>query len=715
MATTDRDYYELLGVPRDADEPTIKKAFRRLARELHPDVSERARRRGALPRGDRGLRGALEQRDARALRPLRARRASLGRLHADATSTSAGSAICSPRSSATTCSAARRGAARSAGGDVGCGDRDRRSSTPRTASRSACRSRSPSPCATCGGDGVEPGTSAGALQPLRRSGRGCSRSRAASSASSFARRRARSAAVPGRSSSIRARTAPARAGAASRATLDVEVPAGIHDGQRIRVSGEGHAGALGGRAGDVYVLVHVEPDPRFVREGNDIFSQVDLTIVQAALGAEVTSRRSTARSSSSCPPGVQPGDVRVLRGKGMPVLQGFGHGDHRVLVNVSVPRRAHRRAAAAARGVRRCERRAHLPPRRGLLRQAEERVPLSALRRVAVEVGHERLEEARATMLELFPDGLRGGRPPTAIELVAYTDAGGEERLWHVFGGARSRPTSRTAGRSAGATFHRPVEVGPLWVGPPWESRRPAIALAVVDRPRPRVRHRRAPDDPALSPAAAGARARLAARRRLRVGRPLDRGRAARVRAGARRRHRGSRRSRRRATNARANGVAVEARLVGADDAAPGGDDRRREHLAARRCVALPDAPATADARHVGLPALGPPEPVRLRARDASAASARRLGGRRVPSATVTRSTIRRDGDVPRRLSRLQGLACRRAGGARGAARATATPRARRRDRRRRRDQHLLRHERGGRQEPQGSGAGGADARAAST
>jgi molecular chaperone DnaJ len=121
--------------------------------------------------------------------------------------------------------------------------------------------------------------------------------------------------------------------------LQVDVPAGIHDGQRIRVSGEGHAGELGGRAGDVYVLVRVKPDERFVREGNDIFSQVDLTIVEAALGTTTTVETLDGSLELEVAPGTQPGDVRVLRGKGMPVLQGFGRGDHRVLMNVSVPRR----------------------------------------------------------------------------------------------------------------------------------------------------------------------------------------------------------------------------------------------------------------------------------------------------------------------------------------------------------------------------------------
>ena len=122
--------------------------------------------------------------------------------------------------------------------------------------------------------------------------------------------------------------------------VEVSIPPGIHDGQRIRLSGEGHAGATAGaRAGDMYVEVHVRHDPRFVREGNDIFSTVDLTITQAALGATVTVPTLDGDLELDFEPGTQPGEIRVLRGKGMPVLQGFGRGDQRVLVNVVVPRR----------------------------------------------------------------------------------------------------------------------------------------------------------------------------------------------------------------------------------------------------------------------------------------------------------------------------------------------------------------------------------------
>jgi molecular chaperone DnaJ len=121
-------------------------------------------------------------------------------------------------------------------------------------------------------------------------------------------------------------------------TLDVDIPPGIHDGQRIRISGEGHAGALGAQSGDIYVLVRVRPDPRFTREGNDLFSTVDLTMTQAALGARVSVPTIHGDKELEFPPGTQPGEIRVLRGRGLPVLQGFGRGDQRILVNVLIPK-----------------------------------------------------------------------------------------------------------------------------------------------------------------------------------------------------------------------------------------------------------------------------------------------------------------------------------------------------------------------------------------
>src|SRR5437899_1021319 len=83
-------------------------------------------------------------------------------------------------------------------------------------------------------------------------------------------------------------------------------------------------------------LVEVHAAPRFVRDGNDVFSTVELTMTQAALGATVTVPTLEGDEELTFKPGTQPGEVHVLHGHGMPVLQGYGRGDHRVLVNVLV-------------------------------------------------------------------------------------------------------------------------------------------------------------------------------------------------------------------------------------------------------------------------------------------------------------------------------------------------------------------------------------------
>src|SRR4029078_6354663 len=113
--------------------------------------------------------------------------------------------------------------------------------------------------------------------------------------------------------------------------LEVEIPPGIHDGQRIRLSGEGHSGTPGARAGDAYVEVHVRHDDRFVREGNDISSTIDLTFTQAALGATVSIPTLEGETELTFEPGTQPGEARVLRGPGPAVPQGLRTRQQRVL------------------------------------------------------------------------------------------------------------------------------------------------------------------------------------------------------------------------------------------------------------------------------------------------------------------------------------------------------------------------------------------------
>jgi ribosomal protein L11 methyltransferase len=98
-----------------------------------------------------------------------------------------------------------------------------------------------------------------------------------------------------------------------------------------------------------------------------------------------------------------------------------------------------------------------------------------------VTVPPERAEPARAVMLELFPAGFEEADGPDGVELAAYTDAAGEERLWKAFGGARGADVE-AGWEERWREFHRPVRIGPLWVGPPWEAA-PAGAVAVVIDP----------------------------------------------------------------------------------------------------------------------------------------------------------------------------------------------------------------------------------------
>ena len=105
---------------------------------------------------------------------------------------------------------------------------------------------------------------------------------------------------------------------------------------------------------------------------------------------------------------------------------------------------------------------------------------MSGIRRVSIEVGPDRVEDARATMLELFPEGFEEVDKAQGVELAAYTDAAGEERLWAFFGNGRSADVA-DGWEDRWRAFHRPVRVGRLWVGPPWEARPDDALVVIVD------------------------------------------------------------------------------------------------------------------------------------------------------------------------------------------------------------------------------------------
>jgi molecular chaperone DnaJ len=120
--------------------------------------------------------------------------------------------------------------------------------------------------------------------------------------------------------------------------LTIDVPAGIANGQRIRIPGRGAAGERGAPPGDLYVLVQVAEDERFARDGLDIVTRVAVPVTDAMVGATVTVPTVDGEAHLELRPGTQPGDEVVLRGKGFPALNGRGRGDQRVVVEVRVPK-----------------------------------------------------------------------------------------------------------------------------------------------------------------------------------------------------------------------------------------------------------------------------------------------------------------------------------------------------------------------------------------
>jgi molecular chaperone DnaJ len=334
VATTERDYYEVLGLSRDAGEGEIKRAFRRLARELHPDVSE------APDAQDRfaEVAEAYEVLSKRETRDLYDRYGHAGLRSggftpthfdfgdlADIFSAFFGDDLLGVR--------ARRGRGADVVAHVELDLREAASGTRREVPFPVAVA-----CEHCGGDGAEPGSSISACPTCGGAGTVSQVSRSAFG--EFVRSHAcPTCAGRGRVAETSCRECRGEGRVVQERTLDVDIPPGIHDGQRIRISGEGHAGMPGGRAGDVYVDVSIRPDPDLVRQGDDVFSTVALTMTQAALGATLTVPTLDGEAELQFEPGTQPGAIQVLRGRGMPVLQGFGRGDHRVLVTVVLPRK----------------------------------------------------------------------------------------------------------------------------------------------------------------------------------------------------------------------------------------------------------------------------------------------------------------------------------------------------------------------------------------
>ena len=121
--------------------------------------------------------------------------------------------------------------------------------------------------------------------------------------------------------------------------IKVTIPAGVEDGNKLRVKGEGDAGPKGGPAGDLYIFLKVKPDPKFRREGPEIYSDAAISYIDAILGASIKTPVVDGEVTIKVPPGTQPGQVMRLKNNGAPRLGNpDSRGDHYVTMNVEIPK-----------------------------------------------------------------------------------------------------------------------------------------------------------------------------------------------------------------------------------------------------------------------------------------------------------------------------------------------------------------------------------------
>ena len=329
-----RDYYEVLGVGRSAAPDDIKKAYRQLARQYHPDVSDAADaesrfkeineayevlsnpekratydRFGHVGPGNAGFGFDFGFRD-----PFEIFEEVFGRGFGFRTST-------------------RRGPRR--GVDLRYDLRLTFEEAVFGCEKDIEVTRF-EPCPECGGTGAEPGTS-----PVRCSncnGTGQVRQVQRSILGSFVsvttcpvcQGEGQTVPIPCSQCGGERRVHTAR-------KLNVNIPAGVDHGTQIRLAGEGEMGERGGPPGNLYVVLDVEPHPVFQRRGDDILVELQINVAQAALGAEVNVPTLEGEEGVSISPGTQSGTVLRLRKKGVPHLRANGRGDQLVLLRVAVP------------------------------------------------------------------------------------------------------------------------------------------------------------------------------------------------------------------------------------------------------------------------------------------------------------------------------------------------------------------------------------------
>jgi molecular chaperone DnaJ len=338
---TKRDYYEVLGLPREASEAEIKKAYRRLARDHHPDanpddsgaeerfkelteayevLSNPESRRAydtyghQIPRAGAGTRGAAD--------PFGGFQDIFETFFGDRFGgPSGGSFFGGSR-------APSRGSDTEVEVEVTL--REAASGVEREVNVQTVKE-----CSVCGGVG---GTSTrqcgtcggmGAVRSVRESFFG----------QMVSTQTCPTCSGSGRIIEVLCENCQGSGRVAELATHSIRIPAGIEDGMRIRVAGAGNIGERGAPSGDLYIRVRVGEDLELIRDGDDLIHRMRINFVEASLGTEVEVPTLEGTTEVRIEPGTQPGTTLTLRGEGMPRLKRRGRGDLKVLVDVMVPTR----------------------------------------------------------------------------------------------------------------------------------------------------------------------------------------------------------------------------------------------------------------------------------------------------------------------------------------------------------------------------------------
>ncbi|NLT73758.1 MAG: molecular chaperone DnaJ [Chloroflexi bacterium] len=329
-----RDYYETLGVSRDASKDDLRSAYRKLARRYHPDVNKE-------PDAEDRFKEINEAYQVLNDDKLRAQYDRFGHAGLEGQGGAGGFGfgfggfedIFEDLFGFGTSRAARQGPRR--GADLRYDLEIAFEQAVFGVEREIEITRLET-CDHCAGSGAEPGTS-----PIRCSecnGTGQVRRTQQSVFGSFVN----VATCPRCQGTGEVVTSPCSVCHGSRRSqqtrrLSVDIPAGVDDGMRIRLAGEGEHGLFGGPPGNLYVMLHVAPHKFFTRRDQDVLLNVNINIAQAALGDEITVPTLDGDEKLLVPGGTQAGSVLRMRGKGVPRLNGHGRGEQIVILNVVIP------------------------------------------------------------------------------------------------------------------------------------------------------------------------------------------------------------------------------------------------------------------------------------------------------------------------------------------------------------------------------------------